>query len=120
MFAKGLDRPPANDNAGPADQRPRVTVPAGRPERAYAQQGNLILPLRFARLLPGWAVPPGAPPDERGGARPEARVVVSTPGRPTAARGRPLAPPARRVVGLRVRVLDGRRRARAHRGPASR
>jgi len=32
---------------------------SGRPEQAYAHQGNLILPLRFARLMPGWQVAHG-------------------------------------------------------------
>lgn len=45
----------ANDN-GVIDERPAVRVPVGRPEQAYAHQGNLILPLRFARLMPGWRV----------------------------------------------------------------
>ncbi|HET6148070.1 MAG TPA: hypothetical protein VFH68_11120 [Polyangia bacterium] len=45
----------ANDN-GVGEERPTVRVPVGRPEQAYAHQGNLILPLRFARLMPGWQV----------------------------------------------------------------
>jgi len=48
----------ANDN-GVADERALVRVPVGRPEQAYAHQGNLILPLRFARLMPGWQVAHG-------------------------------------------------------------
>jgi hypothetical protein len=41
-----------NDNAW---EPPVVRRPAGRPEAAYAKSANLILPLRFARLLPEWA-----------------------------------------------------------------
>ena len=46
------DEPTANDNAWEA---PVVRRPAGRPEAAYARSANLILPLRFARKMPGWA-----------------------------------------------------------------
>jgi len=50
--------PPANDNDNDddaaADQRPVVTVPARGPEHAYARNGNLILPLRFARRMDAW------------------------------------------------------------------
>ena len=52
----------ANDNGdgnGMPEVRPQVRVPMGRPEHAYAHQGNLILPLRFARLMPGWQVADG-------------------------------------------------------------
>ena len=62
-----LDVPPANDNAvapaarasAPAPRReetPVVSVPGDRAEHAYACAGNLILPLRFARRFPGWAL----------------------------------------------------------------
>ena len=44
----------ANDNAGIEEERPLVTIPADRPDDAYARRGNLILPLRFARLMPAW------------------------------------------------------------------
>jgi hypothetical protein len=44
--------PTANDNAW---EPPVVRRPAGRPEAAYARSANLILPLRFARQMPGWA-----------------------------------------------------------------
>jgi len=49
---------PANDNG---DGAPAVRVPEGRPEGAYAHQGNLILPLQFARLMPGWQAGDGRP-----------------------------------------------------------
>jgi hypothetical protein len=68
-----LDAPPANDNSvtaradessfGPLSrplsrepEMPVVSVPADRAEHAYACAGNLILPLRFARRLPGWSL----------------------------------------------------------------
>jgi hypothetical protein len=51
----------ANDN-DLQGERPLVRVPVGRPEQAYAHQGNLILPLRFARLMPGWRVAQTATP----------------------------------------------------------
>jgi hypothetical protein len=44
----------ANDNATAEEDRPVVTIPEDLPDRAYARQGNLLLPLRFARLMPGW------------------------------------------------------------------
>jgi hypothetical protein len=44
--------PVSNDNAW---EPPVIHRPAGRPEAAYARTQNLILPLRFARLLPEWA-----------------------------------------------------------------
>ena len=55
-----LDVPPANDNgaAAPATCEagaPVVSIPGDRVEHAYACSGNLILPLRFARRLSGWA-----------------------------------------------------------------
>jgi len=84
---------PANDNG---DRPPAVRVPEGRPDEAYAHQGNLILPLQFARLMTGWRV--GAPAD----------VGLEPP---------PLwqTPVARRMLGSpgrRVRISD-RRFARA-------
>jgi hypothetical protein len=45
--------PTANDNAW---EPPVVRRPAGRPQAAYARSENLILPLRFARQMPGWAL----------------------------------------------------------------
>jgi len=71
----------ANDN-GMIDEPPMVRVPLGRPEQTYAHQGNLILPLRFARLMPGWQVA-GASGEEV--AAPPAPAVP----RPTAAARRP-------------------------------
>ena len=56
---------PANDN-GDSGAAPVVTIPDQRPEQAYARSENLILPLRFARRLSGWSIPP--------------RVVVSRSG----------------------------------------
>lgn len=44
----------ANDNAKATEGRPVVRSPKNRPELVYAQQGNLLLPLRFARRMPGW------------------------------------------------------------------
>jgi hypothetical protein len=44
----------ANDNAAIDEQRPVVTVPEDRPDHAYARRGNLLLPLRFAHLMPEW------------------------------------------------------------------
>jgi hypothetical protein len=44
--------PVSNDNGW---EPAVVRRPAGRPEAAYARSANLILPLRFARLLPQWA-----------------------------------------------------------------
>jgi hypothetical protein len=44
----------ANDNATAEEDRPVVTIPADRPDHAYARSGNLLLPLRFARLMAGW------------------------------------------------------------------
>ena len=46
------EEPASNDNAW---EPPVVRRPAGRPGAAYARSENLILPLRFARLLPEWA-----------------------------------------------------------------
>ena len=79
----------ANDNGG-CDERPVVRVPVGRPEQAYAHRGNLILPLRFARLMPGWQV--------AGAASPEAAAPATTPPAPatqrrTATSRRPAAAP---------------------------
>jgi len=59
-----LDAPPANDNAvawraAPEAGAPTVSTPGDRAEHAYACSGNLILPLRFARRLAGWAVQAG-------------------------------------------------------------
>ncbi len=71
-----LDAPAANDNGSDPLSRPReradlasrgaslplepetpiVIVPGDRAEHAYACSGNLILPLRFARRLAGWAL----------------------------------------------------------------
>jgi hypothetical protein len=44
----------ANDNASPTDLPPAVRAPKGRPDLVYAQQENLLLPLRFARRMAGW------------------------------------------------------------------
>jgi hypothetical protein len=44
---------PANDNARSSDA-PVVRVPRRRPRATYARSDNLILPLRFAELMPGW------------------------------------------------------------------
>ena len=44
----------ANDNARAVDGRPVVRSPRNRPELVYAQHGNLLLPLRFARRMAGW------------------------------------------------------------------
>jgi len=49
-----LDAPVANDNGSDPDA-PTVSIPADHAEHAYACSGNLILPLRFAQRLPGWA-----------------------------------------------------------------
>ncbi len=62
-----LDVPPANDNGAPAagtraDDAPVVSIPGDRVEHTYACSGNLILPLRFARRLPGWQLPPLSAP----------------------------------------------------------
>jgi hypothetical protein len=76
----------ANDN-GVSDQRPTVRVPVGRPEQAYAHQGNLILPLRFAQLMPGWQVGPAR--------EAAAAKVAGAPRRTAPARRAPA--PARRV-----------------------
>jgi hypothetical protein len=68
---------PANDNGeGP----PAVRVPEGRPDEAYAHQGNLILPLQFARLMPGWRAGSGAgsPPPWQ---TPASRRTLGSPGR---------------------------------------
>ena len=44
----------ANDNASTTDRPPAVRAPRGRPDLVYAQQENLLLPLRFARRMAGW------------------------------------------------------------------
>jgi hypothetical protein len=44
----------ANDNGSTADRPPAVRAPRGRPDLVYAQQENLLLPLRFARRMAGW------------------------------------------------------------------
>jgi len=52
-----LDAPAANDNGSAISEdssAARVSVSGDRAEHAYACSGNLILPLRFARRLPGW------------------------------------------------------------------
>jgi len=49
-----LRAPSANDNAASPDGPPAVRAPKRRPASVYAQQGNLLLPLRFARRMPGW------------------------------------------------------------------
>ena len=67
-----LDVPPANDNGiaaaardakapppPPPEEKPVVSVPGARAEHAYACAGNLILPLRFARRFPSWALQEG-------------------------------------------------------------
>ena len=62
----------ANDNA-PEDIRnvkPIVRVPRRRPDAPYAVAANVILPLRFAERMPGWAAFGGtakapAPPSGR-------------------------------------------------------
>ena len=75
-----LDVPPANDNgiapaarevkapspareakapSPRAEETPVVSVPGDRAEHTYACAGNLILPLRFARRFPGWALQGG-------------------------------------------------------------
>ena len=82
---------PANDNG---DGPPAVTVPDGRPQSTYAHRGNLILPLRFARLMDGWQ------------GRSEAQAAAAAHRRTPALRRR-LAEPGRRV-----RIND-RRFARA-------
>jgi len=82
---------PANDNG---DGPPAVRVPDGRPQNTYAHQGNLILPLRFARLMDGWQGRSAA-------------LVAAALQRRTPALRRPLAGPGRRV-----RISD-RRFARA-------
>ncbi len=46
--------PSANDNAPAPDGRPSVRTPRNRPHLRYAFQGNLLLPLRFARRMAGW------------------------------------------------------------------
>ncbi|HEY2901951.1 MAG TPA: hypothetical protein VGL59_15320 [Polyangia bacterium] len=51
---KQLLVPSANDNARTTDGPPAVRTPKGRPAFVYAQQGNLLLPLRFARRMAGW------------------------------------------------------------------
>ncbi|HEX3695089.1 MAG TPA: hypothetical protein VH374_06835 [Polyangia bacterium] len=51
---KKLLGPGANDNAGTTDEPPSVRTPKGRPASVYAQQGNVLLPLRFARRMAGW------------------------------------------------------------------
>jgi hypothetical protein len=45
--------PVSNDNAW---EPPVVHTPARRPEAAYARSANLLLPLRFARRMPEWAL----------------------------------------------------------------
>ena len=74
----------ANDN-GVCDERPVVRVPVGRPEQAYAHQGNLILPLRFARLMPGWQA------THAGSSEGQAAAAAARAPRRTAASRRPLA-----------------------------
>ena len=60
----------ANDNAGIGEERPAVMIPEDRPDQAYARRGNLILPLRFARLMPDWASDePRSTPHLGGGGR---------------------------------------------------
>ena len=78
---------PANDNG---DGPPAVRIPDGRPESTYAHRGNLILPLRFARLMDGW----------RGKSAGEGTAASQ---RRTPALRRPLEGPGRRV-----RIKDGR------------
>ncbi len=50
-------RGPENDN-GAAREAPReapvVRTPRGRPDAAYACADGVLLPLRFARRMPGW------------------------------------------------------------------
>jgi hypothetical protein len=74
----------ANDN-GVCDERPVVRVPVGRPEQAYAHQGNLILPLRFARLMPGWQVAGAASPEAAAPATPPTPRRTATSRRPSPA-----------------------------------
>lgn len=44
---------PANDNASVLG-RAIVRIPPGRSYATYARSENVILPLRFARRMPGW------------------------------------------------------------------
>jgi hypothetical protein len=53
--------PAANDNAY-AMGKPVVRVPRGRSGATYARSENVILPLRFARRMPGWQPSGGAEP----------------------------------------------------------
>jgi hypothetical protein len=46
-------RGPDNDNAT-AREAPVVRTPRGRPDAAYACADGVLLPLRFARRMPGW------------------------------------------------------------------
>jgi hypothetical protein len=46
-------RGPENDNAA-ARESPIVRTPRGRPDAAYARADGVLLPLRFARRMPGW------------------------------------------------------------------
>jgi hypothetical protein len=50
--------PPANDNAAPRPV-PIVRTPRARANATYAYADGVILPLRFARRMPGWAVSDG-------------------------------------------------------------
>jgi len=45
--------PVANDNAYFVGA-PVVRTPRGRSDATYARSENVILPLRFARRMPGW------------------------------------------------------------------
>ena len=47
---------PANDNGVPLDLRgaPVVRAPRRRPQAPYASAEGVILPLAFARRMPGW------------------------------------------------------------------
>ena len=45
--------PAANDNAYHVGA-PVVRTPRGRSDATYARSENVILPLRFARRMPGW------------------------------------------------------------------
>jgi hypothetical protein len=48
-----LGAPPANDNAW-VRGRPIVRTPRGRSRATYAASENLLLPVAFARRMPGW------------------------------------------------------------------